>query len=91
MNRELKDILLLFLIILPAFLLVYVGWLHSPMYQHTIEQQREAAREYLSRNYYFTLPAEKKELMKIYGITDEEVNPINMFKGLREAQDEESN
>ena len=92
MNKEIKDALQLLAMILPVFALVIIGWLHSPLYADIKAEDRFNARNRLIESYYFPDPYfDREKMMEDYGITDNEINPENLFNEFIKRQGNENN
>lgn len=79
-NRdELKRVGFMLLICLPLFVLMFVGFMHSPMYQTAREQEREATQLTIATNYYMLDPSVRQELMTKYGFTEDEVDILKLM------------
>lgn len=81
MNKTVKDILGLLLIVLPFFGGMFAWWLYSPMYKDFLATERQNAREYLIKTYYFDIRG-KDAMIEFYGFADEEINPTKLFEKL---------
>lgn len=80
MNKQIKDILGMLLIVVPFMAGIVIWWQYSPMYHNIINSQRQAVQNYLIRTYYYSSPYyDKKALMNHYGFTDEDINPVKLL------------
>lgn len=76
MSKQTKDILGLLAIALPACLLIFVVWLHSPMYEEVKREQRLGAQLFLMGTYSYDDPRiDEQALIDHYGFKDEDINP----------------
>lgn len=92
MRKEFKDVIELLLIVLPACAFIFVLWLNSPMYEETIQAQRENVIVYLNQTYYTPDGrADRDRMIEYYEITDAEINPSKIFQALLNGQGELDN
>lgn len=81
MSKQLKDILGMMIIVIPLFVLLFFGWLHSPMYEREKLDRRIAAQHYLLQNYYYdTGGPNRKALIEKYDFKEDEITPVLFLK-----------
>jgi hypothetical protein len=85
MKQELKDVLGVLVILLPACVFIFIWWLNCPMYAETKEQERLGIQTYLTGHYYNPDIPYKQVIMEHYGFTDADINPSKLVQQYVEA------
>ena len=80
MSKQLKDILGMMIIVIPLFVLLFFGWLHSPMYESEKLDRRIAAQSYLLQTYYYSGGPDRQALIEKYDFKEYEIIPILFLK-----------
>ena len=81
MNKEVKDVLQMLVLVVPIMAGCYFAWLQTPMYKDIKEQMRMQTQLYLQQTYYSNIPGlNKDEMMRKYGLTDADINPLKMLE-----------
>ncbi len=82
MNQELKALLTKQNIGMIIFAVIAFAWLNSVVAGKYQVDARQHAVEILASSYYSWqgLPMERDELMRRYGITDDEINPNRLLR-----------